>query len=186
MWLLITGPSDRGKPYTQKLERLYHEQYGAAVDIAMSILGNKRDAEDAAADAIVHIIDKADIIFSRPESSSDTYLRNLLNNCVRNAARDRLRRKKVRISHYAPPDENIEYITDAKPSIRIWNLLNELPPKYKDVLDYSAHGMDAKDIAQLINTTVDNVRHIKSRGLQRLREYLEMHNLTMDDFLEVV
>lgn len=187
MWILIVGPSDQGKPYTERLERLYREQYGTAVYIALSILKDQRDAEDAAADAITNIIDKADIIFSRPESESDEYLRSLLYKCARNAAFDRLRRKKVRLKHYEPENENIPAPQpNEKVSIKIWNLLFELPPKYKDVLEYAAHDMPIKDIAVLIDTSEDNVRHILSRGIKKLREYLHDNGLTMDDFLEVV
>lgn len=189
MWLLITGPTDNGKPYTRQIEKLYHDQYSYAVNIALSILHHKKDAEDAAADAVIHIINNADIIFSRPESNSNDYLKNLLYNCVRNAARDRLRRKKVFAKRTVPIEENISVPSPAendRPSIKIWELLNELPPKYKDVLDYAAHGMSVKEIATMINSTEDNVRHIKSRGLNKLRKYLDSNNLTMDDFLEVV
>lgn len=186
MWLLITGPSDRGKPYTEKLTRLYHEQYGTAVHIALGILKDRRDAEDAAADAITNIIDKADIIFSRPESQSDDYLRNLLYKCAKNAAYSRLRRKKVRLKHYAPEENDIPAPAEKeKVSLKIWKLLDELPPQYHDVLAYYAYDMSTKDIAALIDTTEDNVRHIKARGLEKLREYIENHGLEPDDFWEV-
>ncbi|BFK83523.1 hypothetical protein I4000191A8_06610 [Clostridia bacterium i40-0019-1A8] len=54
--------------------------------------------------------------------------------------------------------------------------LKKLPNKYRRVMKYYIYGYSTKQIAQLLQTTPENIRKIEHRACQKLRLY-ESNNL---------
>ena len=61
-------------------------------------------------------------------------------------------------------------------------IFNNLPERYREALEMTyLKGRNDLEIAKRLNTTPANVRHLRSRGLEKLRRYINDHNITLSD-----
>ena len=150
----------------------------------MRMLGNQREAEDAAQDAFVHAY--ARLASYKPEWRFKTWIMTITSNlCI-----DRLRRRRLEpmtFTDYATPsamDDNeaqaeVEFVSGApQPDVVVAHkqrdaviagMLNELPDDDRSMaVMFYFHDMSYDDIAQSMHTTVSAVKSRLFRARQKM------------------
>jgi RNA polymerase sigma-70 factor (ECF subfamily) len=147
--------------------------------LAMAILHDERDAEDAVQDACLRVFER--IKHYRAESSFETWLTAV----VVNVCRDRLRRRQVR--HALPLDrfhgqassgDLAETVAGQLRRQTLWSLVNRLQEKYRlPIILHYHEGLSCGEVAEVLalrTTTVYsrlNTARVQLRAM--LREELE-------------
>lgn len=129
------------------------------------------------------IIENSIDIFSSAQKSDQEYLSNVVYSSVRRISRKYIRclqMKKKRIDSTSDLDSILAYsIFTQETYIEVDTIeqkLKKLPNKYRRVMKYYIYGYSTKQIAQLLQTTPENIRKIEHRACQKLRLY-ESNNL---------
>lgn len=161
-----------------KFEELYMKYRFLLYKIAFDMLGDTYLAEDAVQIAYVKIADKVTTI----KGMSDVQTRYYLIQVVKNASidiirkRKRIGKKEVSLNEM---ETTLSYAPDFVDNLenRVFNALNRLPSKYKDVftLKYSARLSD-QQISKLLNISASAVRQRIARGKIKLQEELDKEN----------
>jgi len=168
---------------SQAFQPLVEAHQGRVYGLAMRMLGNPGEAEDAAQDAFLQAY--ARLVSYKPEWRFKTWIMTITSNlCI-----DRLRRRKlepVTFSDYATPaatedgsPTEIEFISAApQPDAIVVRkqrdavlaaLLNELPAEDRSmVVMFYFHDMSYDDIASAMNTTVSAVKSRLFRARQKM------------------
>lgn len=97
-----------------------------------------------------------------------------------NAARDALRRKRMRVEVQAPDDSRLPEpsvepaMSDPMVRARIEQAFEQLPPQQREaVLLHKVHGLSFEQIAEALDVTPTAARIRAHRGYEKLRELLE-------------
>ncbi len=169
----------------QAFQPLVEAHQGRVYGLAVRMLGNEREAEDAAQDAFVHAY--ARLASYKPEWRFKTWIMTITSNlCI-----DRLRRRKLEpmsFTDYTAPNANsgdgsadaeVEFIS-AEPQpdammvrkqreAAITAMLNELPTEDKSMVAmFYFNDMSYDDIATSMNTTVSAVKSRLFRARQKM------------------
>ncbi len=157
------------------LAGLVTESYGRLYGVALRILRNHHDAEDALGNAMTKAL--ANIHTLEDRGAVHGWLRRI----VRNAALD-LRRRRIRrplagdgVDEVPDPDgtDAIELVGDAEEGQRVLALLPELPEKQRDAFERRVlRDEDYQDIAEALGVTRNYARVLVFRAIDRLRELL--------------
>lgn len=169
----------------QAFQSLVEVHQNRVYGLAMRMLGNEREAEDAAQDAFVQAY--ARLASYKPEWRFKTWIMTITSNlCI-----DRLRRRKLEplsFTDYAAPnahaandfaDADVEFIsTEPQPDAVIVRkqreasiaaMLNELPAEDKSMVAmFYFHDMSYDDIAATMTTTVSAVKSRLFRARQKM------------------
>lgn len=151
---------------------LYKQHAQGLFSVALSILRDTAAAEDAVHDAVSRLLDRR-----RGESDPVAYLYA----SVRNAARDLLRRRKVRSA--APIDDSLfdedllptgVTVSDRELRAALTHAIDTLPPEQQEVLLMRAVGrLGFEQIAAAIGAPLGTVASRYSRGVEALRGQLQ-------------
>jgi len=149
-------------PITDKLFRL-----------ALSIIGNKEDAEDVVQDVLFRLLKKED--WEEVENVEAYCFRS-----VRNRALDMIALKDNRVEAFpddfdCPGQEDIERTVEAREQIdRIEKWLAKLPEKQQTIFRLrEIEELSYKEIALILNSTEEQVKINLFRLRRKLKEYFE-------------
>lgn len=153
----------------QKFTAVYEQYHVQLEDVAMGILKNQRDAEDAVQNAFMQIIRH----FEKISKISCEELPFWLISIVKNESLMILR-KRSRIV----PLPDLESLADAAESVTEYSelveLFRQLPDTYRSVLELKIlFGYSDRDIAKRLGTSETVVSTRASRGRALLREIAE-------------
>lgn len=189
MWFLLIGPSDDKNKNTQKIIDVHRTYKQALIRSAYRMLGNQQDAEDAAMAAMQKFIERADEIYADAESDDETFIRHKIFDYVHDEAR-LIARKRKRQPVIVSLDDYENDIEEPRPEgfiesiIDMSILFNNLPERYRDTLELTyIKRRDDDEIAKRLDTTPANVRHLRSRGIEKLKAYMKSHNLDYDNVI---
>lgn len=154
----------------KKFTMIYELYHGQMEKVAMRILQNQRDAEDAMQNAFLRIIDH----FSKVDQIHDDELLFWVISIVKNEAL-MIYRKNMKIvpleqdwDVFANPTEEIQNYSE------LVALFSKLPETYRTVLEMRfIIGYAEKEIAKILNITETAVSTRVSRGRQLLRKIVE-------------
>lgn len=159
--------------------------------LAVAILREERDAEDAVQDACLRIFER--IKHYRAESAFETWLTAV----VVNVCRDRLRRRQVRLAfplerlHEHPDGKDVSTVAaDRMRRQTLWSLVDRLEEKYRlPIILHYHEGLSCGEVAEVLTLRVTTVysrlntarvqlramlREEPERGLERSgEEYVE-------------
>lgn len=161
-----------------KFSRLYASYRYTMLHVAMSILKNQSDAEDAVHDSFLKVIQILDQI-GEVECSKT---KSLIVIIVKNKSIDRYRREKrlaqAPIEDYENvlPDESepFEVFADRQDYLRLLGAIGSLSDSYRTVLELKyLHGYSNGEIASLLDIELKNVNMRLYRAKGKLREILE-------------
>lgn len=166
------------------MERIYDDYSKHMYVIAKDIVHNHHDAEDVVHDVVVKIIDKVDYF---KLTNDEQELKKLIVIATRNIAINRYnankRRDKTFVSTTQINKEGIRYekepiddsYTDdfemSEENIKVLReAIDKLEPKYRDVFVLMAQGYSNKQISEIMDINIENVRQRFCRGKAKIIE----------------
>ena len=162
------------------VERLYIDHAKKMYELARSILHNHEDAQDVVHDTIEIIINKIDKF---KKADDENYLKKLIVVTCRNVALKRYNAKaKTNANVFSMTDEEdgeVANICDTSSDVerivvseanckRIYEALNSLDVKSRDIISLRVMGFDNQDIAEMLGISVELVRKRTSRARSKL------------------
>jgi len=158
--------------YARTIADLYRQHAQALFGVALSVLRDASAAEDAVHDAVSRVLERG-----RINGDTTAYLYA----SVRNAARDALRRRRVRMAESVDEglidaDWSDEPAFGSENDMRrvLSEALESLPPEQQEVLLMRAVGrLGFEQIAAAIGAPLGTVASRYSRGVEALRGQLQ-------------
>lgn len=160
----------------QKLEEIYRIHSGMMMQIAMSVLHQREDAEDAIQNSILSMARHMNAVGEVNDFRTISYVRTV----VRNAAIDIYRRKmKHDISYDEIEIEPVDsfdmekMVCDAEDVRRVVKAIGELDKGYREVLSlFYLNELSPREIADVLNRPYNTVRSQINRGKKILHKSL--------------
>jgi RNA polymerase sigma-70 factor (ECF subfamily) len=154
---------------------LFHRYEARIYRLAMTILREERDAEDAVQDACLRVFER--IKHYRAESSFETWLTAV----VVNVCRDRLRRRKVRqalpLSQFhdqASSGDLAETVAGELRRQTLWSLVNRLQEKYRlPIILHYHEGLSCGEVAEVLALRTTTVYSRLNTARVQLRAMLQ-------------
>ncbi len=154
---------------------LFHAVEARVYRLAMTILHNEQDAEDAVQDAFLRVFER--IKHYKGESAFQTWLTTI----VVNICRDRLRRNKVRrafsldwIRNRGSDFDVVAEVSARAQQRRLWTAVNQLDDKHRlPVILHYHERFSCGEVAQILNIRVSVVYSRLNTARQRLRVMLQ-------------
>lgn len=151
----------------KKFERLYAQYSKLAYHIALKILGNMADAEDAVQQAFLSILEHLEKVGEVESPATKAYLCKI----VEHKAIDLIRAKKRFVSmdncadRYAPPPDELHPLTEA---------IARLPKRYQEVLVLQfIEGYDTQEIAEMLDMKRGTVQKTSWRAKEMLAKLIQ-------------
>jgi len=152
---------------------LYERHLDTLLTVAMSLLGNASDAEDAVHEVFASFIESLDTITLRSN------LRNFLAVCVANKSRDMLRRRNRPLADPSAPaapveaPDALELVAHGEQVHRLADALAELPYEQREVITLHIHaGLTFRAMARALNVSLGTVQSRYRYGLNNLKAAL--------------
>lgn len=151
---------------------LYERHLDTLLTVAMSLLGNAGDAEDAVQEVFASFIESLDTITLRSN------LRNFLAVCVANKSRDMLRRRNRPLADplgAAPPEapEPLELVIHSEQVHRLADALARLPYEQREAITLHVHaGLTFRALARALKVSLGTVQSRYRYGLNNLKAAL--------------
>lgn len=154
--------------FARRVQELKNPMYGLAV----GILKNQEDAEDAIQNALILAYEHMDDL-SMLEKFKPWMMRILANECYR-----MIKKRKF----YTDIDETYD-IADEKiafeEQVTLWELIQSLKAKYRTVIIlFYYEGMSIREISGILEISEDNVKKRLSRARTKLKAFLEKEELS--------
>ena len=157
------------------LRRIYEKYKNDLLGLAVTLLHDRSIAEDVVHDVFISFA------ATTGSFSLTGTLKGFLSTCVANCARDR---NKMKVGHNIDQDliEKIDNVSggpldnviDGEQSIRLHNLLNQLPYEQREVIVLHLHQeMHFREIAAGLGVSINTVQSRYRYGLQKLRQILD-------------
>lgn len=161
----------------QKLEEIYRVHGSMMMQVAMGVLHQKEDAEDAIQNSILSMARHMDAIKEVEDFRTVSFVRTV----VRNAAIDIYRKKtKQNISYEVlqteqADDFNMEQaVCDAEEVKRIVDAISRLDEGYREVLSlFYLNELSPREIADILKRPYNTVRSQINRGRKVLLKSLQ-------------
>lgn len=152
---------------------LYERHLDTLLTVAMSLLGNASDAEDAVQAVFAWFIESLDTITLRSN------LRNFLAVCVANKSRDMLRRRNRPLANprgpVTPADapETLDLVVHSEQIHRLVDALAKLPYEQREVITLHIHaGLTFRAMARALKVPLGTVQSRYRYGLNNLKTAL--------------
>jgi RNA polymerase sigma-70 factor, ECF subfamily len=157
---------------------VFYDRYGVLVfRLALKILGNKQEAEDLTQDIFLAL--SRNCTYDPNRGSMQTFLMIL----TRSRAIDRIRkarsqRQSLQKWHHFEPNDNshslMEKIATTETSTQVKAALQELPQKYRQVLEMAYYeGRSQSEISQDLGKPLGTIKSWARQGLLSLRKVLK-------------
>ena len=157
----------------QAFDLLYERHLDTLLTVAMSLLGNAGDAEDAVQEVFASFIESLDTITLRSN------LRNFLAVCVANKSRDMLRRRNRPLADprgtAAPAEapEPLDLVIRSEQVHRLADALARLPYEQREVITLRIHaGLTFRAMARALKVSLGTVQSRYRYGLNNLKTAL--------------
>ena len=153
-------------------ENLFQELYPSMCAIAMRFITDRDAAEDIAQEAFIKLWEK------RPTYKEIPCLKTFLYVSVKNLCFNYIRDKKVTIDYTSPEAQNQEaifkdYLIEEEAYRIIDNAVNALPPQSARIVKMCLEGKQNKEIAEILDISVNSVKTLKYNALNVLRSSLK-------------
>ena len=169
--LILLWRSKRGD--RKAFDVLYERHLDRLLTVAMHLLGNASDAEDAVQEVFASFVESLDTLTLRSS------LRNFLAVCVANKSRDMLRRRNRPHAGplgAAPPldvPETLELVVHSEQANRLAEALARLPYEQREVITLHIHaGLTFRAMARALGVSLGTVQSRYRYGLNNLKTAL--------------
>lgn len=156
------------------LEKFIKENYAAICAVAMQFV-DKDTAQDITQDVLFKFWE------NREKYKDVKSLDNFLFTMVKNEALSYLRSRKRENERYKElnqeeaEEQTFHTLVEEETNQMLIHAINQLPTQTAHVMRLVASGYSNKEIAILVNTSVNTVKTLKYGGIRMLREYFENH-----------
>ena len=167
---LIDNEQDKSK-----FEIIYYEYRDVMMDMALSVLHNKTDAEDALQDTFIRIAKNIDAIDNAYSERTLAYVLKAVKNSAINYYNKNSKERVILIGNAdnIPDDFFLENLRLKEQYNDVINAIIHLDDKYRDVLFYHyVYEMKVKDIAELLGRKTSTVKQQLVRGKKLLLQVL--------------
>jgi len=155
-------------------DRIYDKYLDTMLTVALSLLGDIGEAEDAVQDVFVKLIETLDGFHLRGS------LKAFLATCVANRARDQIRRKMRKDRIETAWKEERSQVTEplaqamlSEDMLRVQHALGQLPYEQREVVTLKIHGgLSFRALARQLELPLGTVQGRYRYGLVRLRRLL--------------
>ncbi len=153
-------------------ENLFQELYPSMCAVAMRFITDRDAAEDIAQEAFIKLWEK------RATYKEIPCLKTFLYVSVKNLCFNYIRDKKVTIDYTSPEAQNQEaifkdYLIEEEAYRIIDNAVNALPPQSARIVKMCLEGKQNKEIAEILDISVNSVKTLKYNALNVLRSSLK-------------
>lgn len=157
---------------------LVDQNYAAAYRFAYRLSGTAQEAEELTQQAFLDAQRKLDSL--RDPAKARAWLFMIVRNLYRRRIRSRATHREVPFeSAFDLPDESSAVATLTLDSDTLQQVLNELPPEFRDVLVlFYFRDLSYREIAEQLGVPVGTVMSRLSRGKQQLRGRLDPESFT--------
>lgn len=164
----------------RKVFHLLYENFFVALCIfARGYRLDREEAEDVVQDVFCKLYDERHLFTSI--SSLKSYLYASVKNGCLNYIRGEKRRKDRESHYYDEVDDERTFFNDIVENEvhrELKALLDELPPRCRDVFERVLQGATSEEIAETLQLSVDTVKNHRKRAKQILRErYSKLYNI---------
>lgn len=161
---------------------LFHAHEARVYRLALTILHNQQDAEDAVQDVFIRIFER--IGSYKADAAFQTWLTTI----VVNACRDKLRRRKVRralsldwLRNRASDANVVETVVQRQQQQQLWQMVHALDEKYRLPLILHYHErIPCQDVAQILGIRTSTVYSRLNTARQKLRTLLQAETAVAD------
>lgn len=167
----------------QSLRLIYKQHYKLLVAFGMQITGNIEEAEDAVQDVLLKTWQQHN------NYKTEGQLRAYLFNAVRNRCLTMLDHHQVTQKHKEHvirefremEMESEETIALHKEEVyrQVFEAIDRMPDKQKEIFLLAIEGKQNKEIAEILQISVNTVKSQKRRGIDRLRDTLTPEALSI-------
>lgn len=174
----------------EALNMLFHRYKMPVFNFALRLLGNRADAEDAAAEVFLSLVRNKDA-YQPKAAKFSTWLFTV----TRNACIDRIRKRKNIFSLWftnpqsgeheqwdVPDDEEnaAENLARQETAHQVKSVIELLPPMQKEALILREYqGLKYEEIARILGCSLENVKVLIFRARERLR--VELASSILED-----
>ena len=173
---LIENEEDR-----EFCEKLSEKFDSAMYHVAYGILKNSADAEDAVQESYIEIINNLEKVSRENCHKAWNYIVTIVRSRAINVYRKRGRECKIgqdNIENLIQESQGDGEIFELPDGSSMSELIGRMKYPYKEVLYLRYYNeLSYDEIATVLNTTADNVRHISYRARKKLEDKLEKENL---------
>ena len=158
-----------------KLEKFIQEHYVSLRSVAARFV-DPNTAQDITQNVIYKFLEKKEqidrienldnFLFTMIKNEALTYLRSAKNE---NKKYDNLSRED------AEAPEVLHIMIEEETNQILMNAIDQLPPQTAHIMRLVLSGYDNKEIATLVNISLNTVKTLKYGGIRRLREYFLSH-----------
>lgn len=151
----------------KEFDKMFRALYLPLGMYAMRIVGDADTAEDLVEDAFMKILLQMD------EGKEFSDFKAYMYRSVRNECISYLRGRKETVGLDSVPEINEETVDTSLRDARIWEAINDLPEKCREVFLMSKRdGLSNEEIAEELNISVKTVKNQMTKAFARLREAL--------------
>lgn len=172
---LIENEEDR--EFCRKLSEKFDS---AMYHVAYGILKNSADAEDAVQESYIEIINNLEKVSRENCHKAWNYIVAIVRSRAINVYRKRGRECKIgqdNIENLIQESQGDGEIFELSDGSSVSELIGRMKYPYKEVLYLRYYNeLSYDEIATVLNTTADNVRHISYRARKKLEDKLEKGN----------
>ena len=161
---------NRGAIKNDDLKDVFNEHYRSLVSYANNFIDSTAECQDLVQDVFVVLWEKK-LIF--PDSTS---LKVYLYKSVRNKCYNSIKHKQVK-DNYATTLKNLQddnlflkQVVDEEIAKELYNAIEKLPNRKKEIIKLSLMGVKNKDIALRLDIKLQTVKTLKSQTYKILRE----------------
>lgn len=157
------------------LRQIYEKYIDDLFRVATSLLSDVQSAEDCLHDVFLNFAGSVN------ELRACSNIKKYLVSCVANRARDTLRKKAKQLDCQGEKsiltsisDHPMNHLITAEESARVFSSLAELPYQQREVFVLHVQGgLKFREIADLLDLSINTVQSRYRYGIQKLREVLE-------------
>lgn len=159
----------------QAFRKLFAEYYRPLVMFAMHYLNEQEECEDVVQDLFVAVWEKKEAFLS--ERSIHVFLYNSVRNICLNLLKHRKVKKKYwdYRMNFLSVEEEVDYeMMKEELYERLFRVIDELPPRCREVFLLHLDGKKNEEIATLLNLSLLTVKTQKKKAMNYIRKQLGM------------
>lgn len=173
--MMISAEASRETVIDDRFEALYRSSIASSIRLAYLLTGDAATADDVAHDAFVRVAGR--LRGFKNDGDFQSYLRTTIVNLAKDRWRQRQRSHRAFLTDAAGGARD-EYLPDVETKDEVWRALSRLSPRRRTALVLRYYeGLSDQEIADVMSCSLSGAKSLVRRGLQSLREVMEVSDV---------